>query len=130
MTPSFENTSGSPGSSGDGPTVRSLAQAIGDDRDVLQQHLTRYAGYHDNAFSALNTAFMEDGAFIHVARGQVIEKPIHVVFMSVAEDGARYNSRQLDPYVARLLAEEAPEVQRSVIGILSLLKTMSKSMSK
>jgi transcriptional regulator with XRE-family HTH domain len=48
----------------------------------------------------------------------------------VAEEGARYNSRQLDPYVARILAEETPEVQRSVIGILSLLKSIAKSMSK
>ncbi len=48
----------------------------------------------------------------------------------VAEEGARYNSRQLDPYVARMLAEEPPEVQRSVIGILSLLKSIAKSISK
>jgi len=48
----------------------------------------------------------------------------------VAEEGARYNSRQLDPYVARMLAEESPEVQRSVIGILSLLKSIAKGMSK
>jgi transcriptional regulator with XRE-family HTH domain len=48
----------------------------------------------------------------------------------VAEEGARYNSRQLDPYVARMLAEEPPEVQRSVIGILSLLKSIAKSMVK
>jgi transcriptional regulator with XRE-family HTH domain len=45
----------------------------------------------------------------------------------VAEEGARYTSRQLDPYVARMLAEEPPEVQRSVIGILSLLKSLAKS---
>jgi transcriptional regulator with XRE-family HTH domain len=48
----------------------------------------------------------------------------------VAEEGARYSSRQLDPYVARMLAEESPEIQRSVIGILSLLKSLAKSMSK
>jgi len=48
----------------------------------------------------------------------------------VAEESARYNSRQLDPYVARMLSEETPEVQRSVIGILSLLKSIAKSMSK
>ena len=48
----------------------------------------------------------------------------------VAEEGARYNSRQLDPYVARMLAEESPEAQRSVIGILSLLKSIAKGMSK
>ena len=48
----------------------------------------------------------------------------------VAEEGTRYNSRQLDPYVARMLAEETPEVQRSVIGILSLLKSVAKGLSK
>ena len=48
----------------------------------------------------------------------------------VAEEGARYSSRQLDPYVARTLAEEPPEIQRSVIGILSLLKSIAKSLSK
>jgi transcriptional regulator with XRE-family HTH domain len=48
----------------------------------------------------------------------------------VAEESARFNSRQLDPYVARILAEEPPEVQRSVIGILSLLKSIAKSMAK
>jgi transcriptional regulator with XRE-family HTH domain len=34
---------------------------------------------------------------------------------------------KLDPYVANVLAQEPPEIQRSVIGILSLLKTMSRA---
>jgi len=46
------------------------------------------------------------------------------------ESGARYASRQLDPYVARMLAEEPPEVQRAVVGILSLLKSVARGMSK
>jgi len=46
------------------------------------------------------------------------------------ESGTRYNSRQLDPYVTRMLAEEPPEVQRAVIGILSLLKSVAKGTSK
>jgi transcriptional regulator with XRE-family HTH domain len=48
----------------------------------------------------------------------------------VEEAGARYTSRQLDPYVARILAEETPEVQRAVIGILSLLKSVARGMAK
>lgn len=67
-----------------GLTVCSLAEAIRDDRELLAEHLTRYAGYHDNAFSALNTAFLEDGAFVHVARGRVIEEPISLLFVSTA----------------------------------------------
>jgi transcriptional regulator with XRE-family HTH domain len=46
------------------------------------------------------------------------------------ESNARYNSRQLDPYVARMLAEEPPEIQRAVIGILSLLKSIARGISK
>lgn len=48
----------------------------------------------------------------------------------VEEAGARYNNRQLDPYVARVLAEEPPEVQRAIIGILSLLKSVARGMAK
>ncbi len=45
------------------------------------------------------------------------------------ESTALYNSRHLDPYVARLLAEEPAEIQRSVIGILSLLKSVAQGVS-
>lgn len=49
----------------------------------------------------------------------------------VAEESGRgYNTRQLDPYVAKMLAEETMDVQRSVIGILSLLKGLARSMVK
>jgi transcriptional regulator with XRE-family HTH domain len=49
----------------------------------------------------------------------------------VAEDsGSRYAARQLDPYVARVLAEEPPEVQRAVVGILSLIKSIARGMAK
>jgi Fe-S cluster assembly protein SufD len=74
----------SPGSPRNGLSVRSLAQAIRDDRDVLEQHLARYAGYQDDAFSALNTAFMEDGAFVHVPRGRVVEEPIRLLYVSTS----------------------------------------------
>jgi transcriptional regulator with XRE-family HTH domain len=46
------------------------------------------------------------------------------------ESGGRYTGHQLDPYVARMLGEEPAEVQRAVIGILSLLKSIAKGMVK
>jgi transcriptional regulator with XRE-family HTH domain len=48
----------------------------------------------------------------------------------VAERVPPYGSGQLDPYVARVLSQESPEVQRTVIGILTMLKTIAKSMEK
>ena len=35
---------------------------------------------------------------------------------------------RLDPLVARMLAQEPPEIQRAVIAILSLLKSIAKSL--
>ena len=47
------------------------------------------------------------------------------------ETGSRYaTSRQLDPYVAKVLSEEPVEIQRSIIGILSLLKSISRNLPK
>ncbi len=49
----------------------------------------------------------------------------------VAEESSpSYTTRQLDPYVARILAEEPIEMQRAVIGILSLLKSVARSTPK
>jgi transcriptional regulator with XRE-family HTH domain len=47
----------------------------------------------------------------------------------IAERQVEYSGRRLDPYVERVLAEEPVEVQRAVIGILSLLKGIAKSLS-
>ena len=46
----------------------------------------------------------------------------------VAESRVEYGSRgDLDPYVARVLAQEPIDVQRAVIGILSILNSIAKS---
>lgn len=46
------------------------------------------------------------------------------------ERGAGYASRHLDPYVAKILSEEPVEVQRTVIGILNMLKSVARAMTK
>jgi Fe-S cluster assembly protein SufD len=64
-----------------GVTVTSLARALCSQR-AAEDHLTRYANYKSHSFVALNTAFLEDGAFVQVPRGVVVEKPIHFVFLA------------------------------------------------
>ena len=39
-----------------------------------------------DAFSALNTAFAEDGSYVHLRRGVALEAPIHLLFVSTARD--------------------------------------------
>ena len=46
------------------------------------------------------------------------------------ERGVGYSSRHLDPYVAKILSEEPVEVQRTVIGILNMLKSVARAMTK
>mgnify|MGYP002824731789 CR=1 FL=1 len=48
----------------------------------------------------------------------------------ITETGREYGGRQLDPFVARILSQESVDVQRAVIGILTVLKSISKSMGK
>ena len=47
----------------------------------------------------------------------------------VAEKDPGYGGERVDPYVARVLAQEPVEVQRAVIGILTILKSIAKSIS-
>ena len=48
----------------------------------------------------------------------------------VAEADSGYRGGQLDPYVARVLAHESIDVQRATIGLLTLLKSIAKGMTK
>jgi transcriptional regulator with XRE-family HTH domain len=48
----------------------------------------------------------------------------------IAETNTPYSSRGLDPYVARVLSEEPVEVQRAVIGILTIIKSIARGISK
>ena len=65
-----------------GTLVTSLAEAIQHDGHVVQQHLAEHAGFEEDGFTALNTAFLNDGAFVHVAEGRVSSAPVHLVFVT------------------------------------------------
>ena len=68
-----------------GVWVGSLAEALREDPKELEPYLGRTARYDANPFTALNTAFLQDGAFIHVSRGKVVEDPIHLLFVSTSQ---------------------------------------------
>jgi Fe-S cluster assembly protein SufD len=67
-----------------GVQVINLAQALNQHSDLLQKHLGAYAKDEDSSFIALNSAFFQDGAFIHVPAGQVLEEPVHLLFVTTA----------------------------------------------
>ena len=65
-----------------GVKVLSLSQALTNGAGALENHLGRYAGFKNHAFVALNTAFLEDGGYIEIPKGVVLEKPIHLVYLA------------------------------------------------
>ena len=67
-----------------GVTVNGLAKEIAQHPDSIAKHFGRYLNTERDPFCALNTAFAEDGAYIHVRRGTVVEQPIHLLFISTA----------------------------------------------
>lgn len=73
----------------------SLAEAVKENHPVVRQHLAQYATYDDNAFSALNTAFLRDGAFMYVPDGIVMEDSVHLLFIAAANDHALISPRNL-----------------------------------
>ena len=48
----------------------------------------------------------------------------------IAEESPGYSGGRVDPYVARVLAQEPVDVQRAVIGILTILKSLARSIVK
>lgn len=93
--------------------IASLAESMSAADEPLMRHLGHHAPIAESPFTALNTAFIQDGAYIHVAAGVELPHPVHVMFVAsgeadatvthprnlfVVEDGARASI--IESYVA------------------------------
>ena len=76
--------------SSEGVTVGNLADVTGFSEVVAQRHLAQLAAIEEDVFAAVNTAFLRDGALIHVARNRVVSAPIHLLFVATRKDCAAY----------------------------------------
>lgn len=64
--------------------VSSLASVLTEREDAVEPYLGRIASHDRFAFGALNTAFLDDGAFVQIPAQAVVEAPIHLLFISTA----------------------------------------------
>ena len=71
---------------GEGVLVMGLREALENPPEAFENHFGRYADRGKFAFAALNTAFVEDGAFIHLRRRASARHPIHLVFVSTGRE--------------------------------------------
>ena len=70
---------------GRGVRVGSLSDALKADSRLLERHLARHAPIEASPFTALSTAFMRDGCFVHVPRNVELARPVHLVFVSTSK---------------------------------------------
>ena len=67
----------------EGAKVTSFAEAV--EVEAFKEHLAQSVEFDFNGFTALNTAFVKEGVFIHVPKNVKIETPIHLVFIGDKE---------------------------------------------
>lgn len=64
----------------DGVIVSDLTNAVTEHGPLVEQYLGQTADYWDNSFTALNTAFVGQGAFIYIPDKVFVEEPIELLF--------------------------------------------------
>jgi Fe-S cluster assembly protein SufD len=63
-----------------------LRDAWTNNEEKIKNYLGRYAAIKDKPFTALNTAFLNDGACIIIPEKVVVRKPIHLLFLSAKKN--------------------------------------------
>ena len=66
----------------DGVMLTSLGTALDTHGDLVESQIGRHAGVRDDAFRAINTAHLADGALVYAPRSAVGATPIQLVFAS------------------------------------------------
>jgi len=62
-----------------GLTVQPLQEAAKNEyKDIVSKHLGHSSNYLKDGIIALSTAFVQDGVFVHVKKGHIIEHPIYI----------------------------------------------------
>ena len=82
----FVPRSSSVGSLPEDMILTNLKEQITNHPEILIGHMGQYLDIRRDPFCALNTAFAEDGAFIEIPAGMVLEGPIHLLFVSTESD--------------------------------------------
>mgnify|MGYP005849020787 FL=1 len=62
--------------------IGSLSDAIKKNHPALIKHFGKYAEDSNNLFTALNSAYTKDGAFVFVPKNKIVEDPIHIIFIN------------------------------------------------
>lgn len=68
--------------------VESFAAAEKRNAPNLIKHFTNHAKYENDFFTAMNSAYSNDGVYINIPGGVYIDEPIHIMFITDSRNGA------------------------------------------
>ena len=74
--------------SAEGVRIGSLASIMKSDPAAVEATVASLPERTRSAFTALNTAFLRDGAYIEIPNGKIVEEPIHLLFIGTAGEEA------------------------------------------
>jgi Fe-S cluster assembly protein SufD len=78
-----------------GLSTERLAEAISAGTGDIETKLTSLAGREEYAFTALNTAFLDDGVYLAIADDTELAEPVHIVFVTSNAAASRANYPRL-----------------------------------
>jgi Fe-S cluster assembly protein SufD len=70
--------------------MASLGQALLTHPELVEAHLDCLPGLEEHPFVALNSAFWEDGAFVYLPKGVVLDYPLHLICYASGADTVNY----------------------------------------
>jgi Fe-S cluster assembly protein SufD len=87
-----------------------LSEVLKEEPEWAEKHLGSLAAFDKAAFTAMNTAFMQDGVVLRVPKGEVVDVPIHILHVTDANAaGAAIHPRLLivaEPLANVMLVEQ------------------------
>lgn len=65
-----------------GAVASNLNTALKENNEIIDKHFGKYADHSNHIFTALNSAFTREGAFIYIPDKKIVDDPIHLLFIT------------------------------------------------
>ncbi len=75
--------------------IKPISESLSDDSNVIDQYIFKCADIENEAFTALNTAYFFDGAFVYVPKNTVLEQAVHILYISSNSNSCMYSPRNI-----------------------------------
>jgi Fe-S cluster assembly protein SufD len=78
-----------------GVIISSFREAANKYPELIKKHYNQYADSEKESLTALNTAFAQDGVFVYVPGGKVMDKPVQIINLLMDEEAGMSQHRNL-----------------------------------